>query len=316
VVTSEAQEGERPESPIDAETRSRALALKVEAARVVDGLLSGMHKSPHRGASVVFVEHREYRPGDDPRLLDWRAFARSDRHTIKRFEQESQLGCTLVLDASGSMDYAARFGGGKTKLEHAATLLAAVSAILRAQGDAVGVVRFDHEVTAELRPRSHPSHDERVLAELARPPRQGPEGKPSALAEGLERVVEQRARRGLVVLASDLLVLDAPSEPLALLDRLRARGHEVWVLHVLTKDELELPDPDAARFVGCEHEPSLVADPVQLRTSYLAQMEAFLEDRRSRAALSGARYALARTDAPAHETLGQLILSRGGSRWA
>lgn len=315
-MTSEEPELEPTASPIDAETRGRALALKIEAARVVDGLLSGMHKSPHRGASVVFVEHREYRPGDDPRLLDWRAFARSDRHTIKRFEQESQLAATLVLDASGSMDYASRFGGGKTKLEHAATLLAAVGAILRSQGDAVGVVRFDHEVTAELRPRTHASHEERVLAELARPPRPTPDGRPTALAEALERVVEQRARRGLVVLASDLLVLDAPSDPLAFLDRLRARGHEVWVLHVMTKDELELPDPDAARFLGCENEPALTADPVQLRASYLAEIERFLDGRMGRAVAAGARYALARTDVPAHETLAQLILARGGSRWA
>lgn len=311
--TEEAEAG--PGSPIDAETRGRALALKIEATRIVDGLLSGMHKSPHRGASVVFVEHRDYRPGDDPRLLDWRAFARSDRHTIKRFEQESQLAATLVLDASGSMDYAARFGGGATKLEHAARMLAAVGTILRAQGDAVGLVRFDHEVTAELRPRAHASHEERLFAELARPVRPAPAGRGTALAEALEQVAEQRVRRGLVVIASDLLLLDAPSDPLALLDRLRARGHEVWVLQVLTRDELELPDPDAARFLGCEHEPPVTADPVPLRAAYLAELGRFLDGRTARIAAAGARYALARTDVPAHETLARLIASRGGSRW-
>lgn len=304
-----------PQGPLDAETRGRVAALKIEAAHAVDGLLSGIHPSPHRGASVVFVEHRDYRPGDDPRLLDWRAFARSDRHTIKRFEQESQLSATLIFDASGSMDYTPRFGG-QSKIAHAATLLAATSAILRAQGDAVGIVRFDHEVTGEVRPRSGPSHEERVLTQLALPARPAPEGARTALAEALERVAEQRARRGLVVLASDLLVLDATSEPLALLDRLRARGHEVWVLHVLTKDELELPDPDAARFLGCEGEPPLTCDPVPLRAAYLAELERFLEGRQARVVSAGARYVLARTDEPAHESLGRLIVQRGGSRWA
>lgn len=315
--------GEDRASPLDAETNARVAALKIEAARAVDGLLSGMHPSPHRGASVVFVEHREYRPGDDPRLLDWRAFARSDRHTIKRFEQESQLGATLVLDASGSMD----FGAPKKKVEYAATLLAALASVLSSQGDAVGLLRFDHEVTAEIRPKSGATQEERVLRELASPPRPLPvdlaPGRASALGEALERLAETATRRGLIVLASDLLVLpeEGQADPLVALDRLRARGHEVWVLQVMTPDELLLPEADAARFLGCEGEPSLEVDPVALRSAYLSELGRFLEDRAARVIGAGGRHLLARTDVPPHEVLAEVISQRsgarkGGARWA
>ncbi len=316
----ERAEDPKTPSPLDPETAARVAALKVEAARAVDGLLSGMHASPHRGASVVFVEHREYRPGDDPRLLDWRAFARSDRHTIKRFEQESQLGALLVLDASGSMDFRSEAGAGRTKLEYAATLLAALASVLSSQGDAVGLVRFDHQVTTEIRAKSGPSQDERILRELAAAPRPlpvgAPPGKNTALGEALERLAETATRRGLVVIASDLLVLpeEGQSDALVALDRLRARGHEVWVLQVLTPDELELPEVDAARFLGCEGEPSLEVDPVALRSAYLTELTRFLEDRTAKVIGAGGRYLLARTDVPPHEVLAQLISQRGGAR--
>jgi uncharacterized protein (DUF58 family) len=311
---------------LDAETAARVSALKIEAARAVDGLLSGTHKSPHRGASVVFIEHREYRPGDDPRLLDWRAYARSDRHTIKRFEQESQLGAMLVLDASGSMDF--QDSKGTSKLGHAATLLAAIAAILRAQGDAVGVLRFDHQVGTEVRPKSGPTQHERVMRELAAPARTVPEdgraGAKSALADALGRLSETATRRGLIVIASDLLVLpdEGEPDPLVALDRLRARGHEVWVLQVMTPEELELPEPEAARFLGCEGEASVEVDPVALRAAYLQEVGRFIEDRTQRVIGAGARYLLARTDTPAHELLAALVSQRargsraGGSRWA
>lgn len=312
--------GSSTERVLDAETAGRVAALKIAAARAVDGLLSGMHKSPHRGASVVFVEHREYRPGDDPRLLDWRAFARSDRHTIKRFEQESQLGTMLVLDGSGSMDFAG--STGPKKIEHAATLLAAVATILAGQGDAVGVLRFDHAVGTEQRPRSGATAFDRVLRELAVPARTAPSGaaagKATALAEALERLADTATRRGLIVIASDLWVEPAAGEadPLVALDRLRARGHEVWVAQVMTREELELPHADAARFLGCEGEPSLEADPVVLREAYLEGMRAFLEDRAQRVISAGGRYLLARTDEPAHQLLARLIAQRGRARWA
>src|SRR6185295_13092865 len=119
---------------LDPDVVARIANLRLRAQRAVEGLRSGIHKSPHRGASVIFAEHREYRPGDDLRLLDWRAFARSDRHQVKRFEQETHLRASLVLDRSGSMAYAG--GDRRPKIDHAATILAALAYVLARQGDA------------------------------------------------------------------------------------------------------------------------------------------------------------------------------------
>ena len=152
---------------LDPDLATRVANLSVTARRAVDGLLTGIHRSPHRGASVVFVEHREYRPGDDPRLLDWRAYARSDRHQIKRFEQETQLRATLVLDRSGSMAYGGE--GRRSKGEHAATLLAALALLLIRQGDAAALAAVDTEVRERLPARTKPAHLEEILRTLAQP---------------------------------------------------------------------------------------------------------------------------------------------------
>src|SRR5688500_11150522 len=162
---------------LDPDVARRVANLTLSARKAVEGLLSGVHRSPHRGASVVFVEHREYRPGDDLRLLDWRAFARTDRHQIKRFEQETHLRATLVLDRSGSM----AFGG---KAEHAATLLGALAYVLVNQGNAAGVLTFDEGLRDALPPRSRPAHLEAVLSTLVAPAERG---KRTSLADALDR---------------------------------------------------------------------------------------------------------------------------------
>jgi uncharacterized protein (DUF58 family) len=293
------------EPPIlDPETRARVANLSLEARRAVEGVLSGMHRSPHRGASVVFVEHREYRPGDDLRLLDWRAYARSDRHTIKRFEQETQLRATLVLDASASMDY----GAGRTKAEHAATLLAALGLVLVRQGDAAGVVRFAREVLGAVPPRSRPAHLDLLLGELAKPI-----AKEAAtdLRAALTTVAERAGRRGVVAIASDLL--DFGPEPLRAIDQLVHRGHDVWVFHVMHPDELELPFDGPTRFHGLEGETPLDVDPTALRESYLRELDAFLSTCRARCTAAGARYRLVRTDEPVEHVLAE-ALARPGRR--
>jgi uncharacterized protein (DUF58 family) len=295
-------------APIEPDEARRVLGLTIEIERAVAGLLSGKHKSPHRGASVVFAEHREYRPGDDPRLLDWRAFARSDRHTIKRFEQETQLRGALLLDASRSMDFGSP--GARTKLEHAAALLAGVALILRRQSDAVGLVRFARESETELGARSSVAHVERVLAALSLPAsaRAG-----TGVASALRGTAERAGRRGLVVLASDLLELD--TDALAPIAQLVARGHEVWVLHVLTPDELTLGGEGAARYRGLEGEPDVEADPAVVRRAYLDEVKAFLDRARHGATARGAHYRLARTDEAIEAVLADLALGGRRGRW-
>lgn len=291
------------ERALDPETAKRVANLGFSARKAVDGLLSGVHRSPHRGASVVFVEHREYRPGDDLRLLDWRAYARSDRHQIKRFEQETHLRATLVLDRSGSMAYGG--AGRPTKAEHAATLLGALAFILVRQGDAPGLaVLEDRGVSARLPPRTRPAHLEAVLRELAAPP---VEGTPTRLFEALTEVAERAGRRGLVAVASDLLDFDERAlEPLSYLV---GRGHDVVVFQVLDPDEIELPFDDPARFEGLEGEGGLDADPEALREAYLAEMEAFLNACRGKCIAAGARHVLARTDEPVEKTLAAVLTS-------
>jgi uncharacterized protein (DUF58 family) len=272
-----------------------------------------VHRSPHRGASVVFVEHREYRPGDDLRLLDWRAYARSDRHTIKRFEQETQLRATLVLDSSASMAYGAD-RGGTTKAEHAATLLAALGLVLVRQGDAAGVVRFAREPIATLPARSRPAHLELVLGELAQPIDTGAR---TDLRAALTAVAEHAGRRGVVAIASDLLDLSAEGElresALTPIDQLVHRGHDVRVFHVLHPDELDLPFEGPTRFVGLEGEGTLDVDPRALRERYRAEMQSFLDACRARCTAAGARYRLVRTDEPVERVLAE-ALARPGRR--
>jgi uncharacterized protein (DUF58 family) len=287
---------------LDPEVAQRVANLSFAARKAVEGLLSGVHRSPHRGASVVFVEHREYKPGDDLRLLDWRAFARSDRHQIKRFEQETHLRATLVFDRSGSMAY--QSGSRRSKAEHAATLLGALAFILVRQGDAAGLAVISTALDARLPARTRPAHLEEVLRALAEPP---VEGTSTSLRRALTEVAEHAGRRGLVAVASDLLDLDERSlEPLTYLV---GHGHDVVVFHVLDPDEIELPFDEPARFLGMEGEPSLDADPEALREAYQREMGAFLASCRARCVGAGARYVLARTDEPVERTLASVLTS-------
>lgn len=290
--------------PLDPEIAKRVANLSFSARKAVDGLLSGVHRSRHRGASVVFVEHREYRPGDDIRLLDWRAYARSDRHQIRRFEQETHLRATLVIDRSGSMAYGGH--GRPTKGEYAATLLGALAFVLIRQGDAPGLAAFDRAVTTRLPPRTKPAHLEEVLHELATPPAEGTE---TCLYDALAEVAERAGKRGLVAVASDLLDFDDRAlEPLS---SLVGRGHDVIVFQVLDPDEIELPFEDPSRFVGLEGEGSVDADPVALRNAYRFELDAFVASCRTRCTAAGARHLLARTDRPVEHSLAAVLTGAG-----
>jgi uncharacterized protein (DUF58 family) len=292
---------------LDAETAERVRRLGFSARRAVDGLLSGLHRSALRGASVVFVEHRDYRPGDDLRLLDWRAFARTDKDVVKRFEHEAQLKATLVLDRSRSMDFAGE--KGPKKIEHAASLLAALAYLLVTQGDAVGAAIVNHGLDFFLPAKSRPAQLDRMLRSLATGPA---ESGVTDLRSALLAVAERAGRRGVVVVASDLLDFD--ERALAPLSQIRARGNDVIVLQVLTPDEIELPYEAPSHFVGLEDEPSLDADPAQLRPAYKKLLDEFLDRSRKSCLDAGAIYALARTDAPLEDVLATVLRtrSRGG----
>lgn len=283
--------------------------LRFAVAGVVDGLYTGLHKSRRRGGGLVFAEHRAYRPGDDPRTIDWRAFARSDHHRVKHFEHEAQLRAMLVLDLSGSMAY----GEGPfvaSKVGYAATLLGATGEVLLRQGDAAGVMLF-HERTLRYVPaRGGHAHAQALLEVLAT---KAERGKQTNLVACLDELSERTGKHGAVVLASDLL--DMREGALGAVARLTARGHRVYVLHVLHEDELSLPWREPLRFLGTEGEPPLEADPRMLRDAYLQEISQFRARAQAACASAGARYVLASTDRPMHEVLREALAPEEGRAW-
>jgi uncharacterized protein (DUF58 family) len=294
---------------LDQEVVQRIANLRFRAQRAVEGLRSGVHRSPHRGASVIFAEHREYRPGDDLRLLDWRAFARTDRFTIKHFEQETHLRAHLLFDVSASMAY----DGGtanQDKRGYAATALAAIAFVLLGQGDAVGLLTLDAMIGKSVPARARPGQLDAILELLAEPQ---PAGVPTDLDAALSACAERVGRRGLLVLASDLL--DFAPTALEPLSRLRALGHHVLVLHVLHPNELEFPFAERARFVDPESQAMLDTDPAAVREAYLEEMGAFVVSCQRRCTAAGARYVLARTDVPVQEVVAEALSAKARRAW-
>jgi uncharacterized protein (DUF58 family) len=291
----------------DPELLARIAHLRMAAARTVDGMLAGLHRSPHRGASMTFVEHRDYVPGDDLRLLDWRAYARNDRYVIRRFEQESQQAAYMALDVSASMS----FGDAHTcKVDYAATLLAAVAYVLLRQGDAVGAFAWDAHVRHALAARQRPQHFDALLEILGQRPAAPTTSLQGALREQLDRV----GRRALFVVASDLI--DFETDALATLASMRGLGHEVILFHVLHRAELELQLEGAVRVEGLEQEPSIDVDAGALRQAYQQQVEIWLRGCEDSCRDHGVRYVRAITDQPAEAVLTQTLVDARRHGWA
>src|SRR5215212_7320108 len=243
VPTNTASRARSASSFIDPQTLMRIKSLEMRAKIVVQGFLSGLHRSPHHGFSVEFSEYREYSPGDDPRYLDWRLFARSDRYYIKRFEEETNLRCHLLVDLSRSMGFSSI---KYTKVEYARTMAATLAYFLSHQRDAVGLVTFDEGINEYLPARYRPGHLHRLMVCLER----SVGGKSTDLSAPLEQVAAAVRRRGMVVLISDLL---ARTELLRThLGYLRSQGHEVVLLRVLDPAELDFKFDKAATFVDME----------------------------------------------------------------
>ena len=244
---------------IDPPTLMRIKSLQLRAKIVVQGFLSGLHRSPHHGFSVEFSEYRQYTAGDDPRYLDWRLFARSDRYYIKRFEEETNVRCHLLVDMSRSMGYGS---AGYTKIDYARTAAATIAYFLSMQRDAVGLVTFDQAIADYLPARYRPGHLHRLMVCLER----AVAGTSTNLSSPLEQVAAVVRKRGLVVLISDLL---APTEALrSRLGFLRSQGHEVVLMRVLDPSELEFDFKHATTFFDLESGRDLYVDPAAVRQQY------------------------------------------------
>jgi uncharacterized protein (DUF58 family) len=250
--------------------------LELQARLIVEGYLSGMHKSPYHGFSVEFAQHREYVPGDDLKHLDWKVYSRTGRFYLKQYDEETNLALWLLVDCSESMRYSsgARGPDGRplvTKYDYACMTAAALAHLTLGQQDSVGLVTFDNAVRTLLRPSSQPS----TLKQVVRLLNPGPSHEKTGLAPIFHDLAERITRRGILVIISDLF--DDPETLVAGLKHLRHKRHEVIVLHVLDRAELEFPFQEATLFRGLEAYPELLTDPRSLRESYLAEINGFID---------------------------------------
>lgn len=268
------------------ETIARISRLDLRARQVVEGFLSGMHKSPFFGHSVEFVQHREYTPGDDIRHLDWKVWSKTDRFYVKQYEEETNLRSTIVVDVSESMHYGR---GALNKYEYACTVAACLAYLLLRQQDSVGLMTFDDRVRQIVPPRSQQTHIDAIVQGLhISKPREKTD------IEGiLRRVAETVSSRGMIVIVSDLLVDRPPL--LRGLEMLCHRRHDVLVFHILDEDEMSFPFAGTTRFEGMEELPHLLCDPRSLRDGYLEALEEYLVEVRRGCSRLAIDYALVRT---------------------
>jgi uncharacterized protein (DUF58 family) len=260
--------------------------LEVRARRVVEGFLSGMHRSPYFGQSVEFLQHREYAIGDDLRHVDWKVWARNDRFYVKQFEEETNLRCLMVVDVSKSMSYGR---GPLNKYDYAATLAVSLAHLILMQHDAVGCVSFDARIrqTVPVRGKRNQLLDIVKALEVQRPQEK------TDLEAVLLKVAEANPYRGMTVIFSDFLV---PLENVvAGIRGLRQRGQEVICFHVLDDDELDFPFEGPTRFEGLELPAHLTCNPRALRAGYLEALQRYLDELRRRTVALGVEYQLVRT---------------------
>lgn len=287
------------------EVIKRISRLEIRARHIVEGLLSGQHRSPYFGQSVEFLQHRQYAPGDDLRRVDWKVWAKQDRLYVKQYEEDTDLRCCLLVDTSESMAYGS---GPLTKCDYAITAAAALAYLLLRQQDAVGCVVFDERIRQTIPLRTSISHLTTIVRALE--PKQ-PQAK-TQIYEVLARVAELYPRRGMIILISDLLV--DPGDVRRGLRLLRQLGHDVLVLQVMDDDELDFPFDRPSRFEGLESPDHVTCNPRALRDGYLQALDKFLAEIRHGCARDNVDYALIRTSMPLDAALTTFLHHRQRQR--
>ena len=268
------------------EILAQITSLGLMAQRVMEGTISGLHRSPLHGVSVEFADYREYSPGDDLKRLDWKAYARSDKFVIKRFEEDTNLRGTILLDASCSMSYGR---GAMTKFQYASVLAASIAALCVKQRDAVGLAIFDDAERVFLRPVATQAQLHKIteLIEKTKPQRA------TELGAVMHKVSEQIKSRGMVIVISDLLLdLDVFYKSLG---RLQNQGHEILVFQILDPEEIEMPFKDSVLFKDIEGNEEIFAEPWAFRKAYQAAMEQFIAEVGQRCRSGGVDHVLLRT---------------------
>jgi len=277
--------------------------MQLLAKVVVEGFILGLHRSPYRGFSVEFAEYRQYSPGDEVKHIDWKVFGKTDRYYLKQFEEETNLACYILLDASGSMAY--KHGEeGFSKLEYGARMAACLSYFMMRQRDAVGLLTFDSKVRTVLPPRTRQSHLKRLLAELdgCRP------GGETNLSGPMHHLAEGLKRRGLVIVISDLL--DEPASVLQALQHFRFQGHEVIVFQIMDHAELTFPFDSMTEFTDLETGEKSMISPDGMRPIYMEQLKEFLGQYERGCADIKADYRLFDTKQPLEIALSEYLYRR------
>jgi uncharacterized protein (DUF58 family) len=292
-------------SAYDPEVLAKVSSLKIRALNLVEGLLSGQHRSRHKGASVEFAEYKDYTPGDEIRHIDWKVVGKTNKYHVKQFEQSTNLKATILLDASGSMGYVSptpRDGAGK--MEYARTLVASLSCLLLKQFDAVGLTVFNDEVVNHIPPRSKASHFQHILHGLATVE---PKGN-TRLSPVVENLVERVQPRSLLILVTDLLARDDNIQKN--LKLLCSRGLEVIVFHILDTDEVTLPFEGDILFESLEDDPAVGLDPTEIQREYQKTVQEQIDGWKNQLPGLGVDYIFLDTETPLEQGLSYYLLKR------
>ncbi len=288
---------------LDPKVLARLKGLRLRARLIVEGYVSGLHRSPYHGFSIEFAEHREYAPGDDLRYVDWKVFGRTDKFYLKQFEEETNQICNLLLDTSESMRYQSD-AAAMSKLEYARCVAAALAYLILQQQDSVGLVTFDREIRALVRPSGNPSHLEQVLRVMQE---SVPERK-TATGPIFHDLAERFKKRGIAVILSDLF--DDVDSMMAGLKHFRHRRHDVILMHVLDPAELDFPFRRVTLFRGLEQLPDVLVEPRALRKAYLKEFDLFVRRLKKGCRMHQIDYVLMRTDQSLELALSSYLSSR------
>lgn len=288
---------------LDPKTLAKIAALDLRARLVVEGFISGMHRSPYHGFSIEFAEHRQYVQGDDIRHIDWKVFGRTNKYYIKQYEEETNLSATIVVDCSESMTY--RSGAAAmSKHDYAISIAAALSYLALKQQDSVGLALFDERITRFLRPSNHPSQWKAVINEL-----EGSTGPSKTSMQGvLEELAERLKSRSLVILISDFF--DSLDHIADGLKRLRYRKNEMILCHIMDPAELDFPFQGPTLFRGMEQSGRLLSEPRGLRQRYLQEVQSFIDSLRKMCRELSLDYELYNTADPLDVALSTYLASR------
>lgn len=289
-----------PQRHLDAVALAKLASLQLRVRSVVEGTMTGLHRSPHRGSSIEFAEHKEYSPGDDLRHLDWKAFGRFDRYYIRQYEDETELRAYMLLDCSGSMGY----GEPLSKLDYGSVLVGSLAYLLSGQRDQPSLLAFADRVRSYVPPRSRRGHSAAVLRALDGLRAAGSTDFTRAAA----RLTEVMHRRSLVIVVSDMF--DASERALPLLRRLRARGHQLVLFQLLHPEEVEFPFNRVLLFESMEDERRVLVDPAGLRQAYLREMQRFCARLESSCRESRITYRRVTTADPLDKVLVELLRRR------